>query len=242
MRVENTCIWFALATILLAGIARCAVAAEGEVAKPADTSDTDRQLLDDLQNDLLEGIDLDLPNDAKAPTPAGNDKTANGTSPADSGGDEDPLTAIGRRMLDVGARLAREDSSTATQDKQKKILADLEKLIENAQRQRGSSSAKGGNSAKTTAPKKLAKKSGGNNDASARAGATVESTERLGKAAAKKVDPKEIRDRIEATWGVLPEQVREQMRHAGGDDFLGEYELMIENYFKRLAERAGNRP
>ena len=218
--------------------------ADDEPKATNDQKETDQQLLDDLQNDLLEGIELDGPaaderKEHEDPS-KGRDAGPKDGDELRGGADEDPLTAIGRRMLEVEKRLAREDSSVATQAEQKKILADLKKLIDNAQRQKGSPSASSGSNGKTTAPKQLTRQPGGKDDASTQAGATVESTERLGKATAKKADPKEIRERIEATWGVLPEQVREQMRHAAEDDFLGDFELMIENYFKRLAERGAN--
>jgi hypothetical protein len=234
VRMILGCTWMVCAASL--------AVAEDDTQQAANNQQTDQQLLDDLQNDLLEGIELAKPpNEVKKNDQPSRDAK---TKPLSIGGatDGDPLTAIGRKMLDVGRRLAQEDSSLATQAQQKQILEDLKKLITNAQQRKGSSSARGGSSTKTTAPKQLGKTPSGQKDSSAKAGATVESTERLGKADSKKVDPAEIRQRVEASWGVLPEQVREQMRHAAGDDFLGEFELMIENYFKRLAEPEVNRP
>ena len=211
------------------------------------TSDSDKQLLEDLQTDLLEGIELDLkPDDDKSgnkPSQPELPKDDDATGPrTGSSADEHPLTPIGRKMLEVEDRLGRRDSSAATQAMQEQIVAELQKLIKNARRRRGSGSAHGGSAGKTTPRAGLGKKPGGKSGSAARAGAIVESTERLGRAAAKKVDPKDVQQRVEASWGVLPEQVREQMRHDAGEDFLGEYELMIENYFKRLAESESNRP
>jgi hypothetical protein len=248
MNHPRTSLRIILALMLVVGVSGRTLA-EDDKPKP-EKKKADQQLLEDLQNDLLEGIELDLPpkkdekknKHDKPNQPQDEPVDGTGDSAAVGGGDEDPLTTIARKMLDAGQRLAREDSSDQTQALQKQIAADLKKLIANAKKRQGSSSASGGSKTKTTAPKKIGKKPGGKNDASARAGATVESTERLGKADAKKADAEQIRQRVEASWGVLPEQVREQMRHAAGDDFLGEFELMIENYFKRLAEHEPIRP
>ena len=37
-------------------------------------------------------------------------------------------------------------------------------------------------------------------------------------------------------WGHLPPQIREQMLQSYSDEFLPQYELEIERYFRRLAE------
>ena len=214
----------------------------------AAASDSDKQLLEDLQTDLLEGIELDPKPSEKKPSkeirqpdlPEDDDPSS--TKSAGGSPDEHPLTPIGRKMLDVEDRLGRHDSSGDTQAMQEEIVKELQELIKNARMRKGSGSSSGGKSGKTTPRAGLGKKPGAKSGSASRAGATVESTERLGKAAAKKVDPKDVQKRVEASWGVLPEQVREQMRHSAGEDFLGEYELMIENYFKRLAESDGNKP
>jgi hypothetical protein len=60
--------------------------------------------------------------------------------------------------------------------------------------------------------------------------------ERQGRAEAAQLDMDELRDMIEEIWGHLPGRAREQMQNAQVEGFLPEYELLIEEYFKRLAE------
>ena len=47
---------------------------------------------------------------------------------------------------------------------------------------------------------------------------------------------------IQRVWGHLEERLRQQMRTAGVESFLPEYEAMIEAYYKRLDERPLNGP
>jgi hypothetical protein len=52
--------------------------------------------------------------------------------------------------------------------------------------------------------------------------------------------PASLADRkalVRDLWGHLPPQIREQMLQAHSDEFLPKYELEIEKYFRRLAER-----
>jgi hypothetical protein len=43
------------------------------------------------------------------------------------------------------------------------------------------------------------------------------------------------------TWGHLPARAREQMLQNPPERFLPQYELMIERYYKRLAEQQTGR-
>ena len=40
-------------------------------------------------------------------------------------------------------------------------------------------------------------------------------------------------------WGELPQRDREQMLQLPVEEFLPEYELLIEDYFRRLSEEKG---
>jgi hypothetical protein len=51
-----------------------------------------------------------------------------------------------------------------------------------------------------------------------------------------------LRAQIDRLWGSLPERQREQMSQLpGAEEFLPKYEVLLEEYFKRLAEQQDNR-
>ncbi len=216
----------ALAAILL-GAAAFAQQPE-QKAKPADSD-----LLKELESDLLE----DLPA-AKRPPPgkAGtkplspNDQRMQddlkegenlGLAP------ENPLAEIGRQMRAAQAKIAKRDTSQQTQSEQGKIVAALEKLIEQAKKQGGSGnkSASGRGTGKA-----------GPGDGQATPGAPQESTDRVGKPQSDAAQTTDVRDLLQRIWGHLPEKMRDEMQNAVSDQFLPKYEKLIEEYYQRLAE------
>lgn len=53
----------------------------------------------------------------------------------------------------------------------------------------------------------------------------------------------EMRDVLHKdVWGMLPERQRQQMLELPVEEFLPKYELLIEDYFRRLAEEPGQKP
>ena len=59
------------------------------------------------------------------------------------------------------------------------------------------------------------------------------------KSPGRKADMERTRARMMRLWGELPPHVREQMLQSPVEDFPPKYELMIEEYFRRLAEERG---
>jgi hypothetical protein len=51
-----------------------------------------------------------------------------------------------------------------------------------------------------------------------------------------RADAQQMQGLLKDLWGQLPEKAREQMLQTSPEQFLPKYELMIEQYFKRLAE------
>jgi hypothetical protein len=47
---------------------------------------------------------------------------------------------------------------------------------------------------------------------------------------------------MKALWGQLPQRARDQMLQSAPEEFLPEYELELEKYFKRLAEQERREP
>lgn len=142
----------------------------------------------------------------------------------------DPLTQIGNRMRKVEGLIQQRDTSRNTQEMQRQIATDLDSLIEQMQKQQKKSS--GGKSGK----------SGQQSDASG-AGNTKpterpsESTQRVDKGTAKSDNAAELQKMIKEVWGHLPPRLREQMQNVTDEQFLPQYEKLIEEYYRRLAEQ-----
>ena len=58
----------------------------------------------------------------------------------------------------------------------------------------------------------------------------------MGKAEDARPDPELVKGMMKDTWGHLPAQAREEMLQNSPERFLPQYELLIERYYKRLAE------
>jgi hypothetical protein len=63
-----------------------------------------------------------------------------------------------------------------------------------------------------------------------------DSTDRMGKAEEARPDPELVKGMMKDTWGHLPQRAREEMLQNSPERFLPQYELLIERYYKRLAE------
>ena len=219
------------------------------VDKPAKSLDD--QLLEDLDGDLIDGdlIDDDLIDDLSddLEDDADNDKALADDlgGGADVGGDDDPLSGIGRKMRTVSKKLVGRDSAQQTQKLQKDIVDRLNELIEqikNNSRKSGSSGSKSGAKKKQSANKRSTPKIAGRKSGSAPAGGRTaskpaqDSEDRVGRSKAK-VDMQAMEKLMKDLWGHLPEKTREEMLQAASVQFLPKYELKLEKYFKRLAEK-----
>jgi TolA-binding protein len=193
-------------------------------ARPADAD-----LLQELESDLLKGLpaarkaapkkdlspdDQRLQDDLKA----GEDLSA---------APENPLLEIGRQMRAVERRIAQRDTSQETQSDQGKIVAALQKLLEQATQQEGNAS----NSASGRGTGKA-----GAGDGQAQPGAPQESTDRVGGPQTEAAQTADVRNLLQRIWGHLPEKMRDEMRNAVSDQFLPKYEKLIEEYYQRLAD------
>jgi hypothetical protein len=226
-----------LAALLLALPApRPALAADGAGAEDLADSLEDA-LLEDLGDDFLKKPDAEKPTEQK---PAGKNEPAEkkivGEDIGQGPEEQDPLARIGRQMRMVEKLLARREELKRAPELQQQIVQDLEELIERIKRQKsqqqsqGSKSGKpGGQRSKVQQPGKQPGQAPGNQPAR-------DSTDRLGQEAAKRVDMAHMQDLMKDVWGQLPDRAREQMLQSSVDQFLPEYEVLIEKYFRRLAE------
>jgi len=228
--------WLALAAAtftLLASVNWAAAQTRPAVDKPATKSRSlDQQLLDDLDRELLKG----LPRAAKS-LERGDKEAAPSTnrekSPETDGRSADsqnPLANIAQRMRSVEGRIAARDTSAATQAEQAKILAELEALLAAAGQAKQQQGKAGG----------AAQAGVGTGNASA--GPPRDSTDRIERGNKEPVETADVKDVLRRFWGHLPDKLREEMQQSLSEQFLPQYERLIEKYYKRLAEERPGGP
>lgn len=220
------------AAIVLALLAPSTSFAQRTDQRPNENSDAD--LLKELEADLLK----DLPS-AKTPKDSAGKGAAKRSADdqqlledlregEDLGSQpENPLLRIGKQMRMVQDRIGKQDISEETQTAQSDIVAELERLIEQAQKQNNQQNK--GASGRGTGK-------AGVGDGQATPGAPQDSTDRVGKPRTETPQAADVRNLLERIWGHLPEKTRDEMRNALSDQFLPKYERLIEEYYKRLAE------
>jgi len=214
-------------------------------------SPLDQELLDGLGSDPLDPVDR---NSAQPGAPGGEDGDG-----AARGEDEDwqqrlrrelgaaaekesdnPLLEIARKMRDAQGRLDRQDAGSTTQIVQKEIVEDLDKLIDEARKAAkqcagGQCRAQGVAARQPVGQPPAGGEPEGGQSSDPRAG---ESSPRPRTASdrPREVDLEQVRAIIKELWGELPEREREQMLESPPEEFLPKYELLIEEYFRRLSE------
>ncbi len=150
--------------------------------------------------------------------------------------EEHPLKKLGREMREVQQRIGAQDTAEGTQQMQKAIAAELAQLIEQAQKK-----PQGGKSAGNNQPGNGSAQAGAESG-SANSKPGQQSTQRLDKGEQTQTQMNEVKDALRRIWGHLPEKEREEMIGALGEQFLPKYERLIEDFYKRLAERPAARP
>ncbi len=189
--------------------------------------DLEKQLLGDLEKELLEGLD-GKPADSRKGEPS--KAAAPGGAVADEG-ETDPLTQIASQMREVERLIAEAQTAGKTQQLQTKIVADLQSLLvqlqkqQQQQRQQRQKQAGGGD-----------KQPGDQQQNSPSNKPARDSSTRLDRPEETKLDVGEIANLIKEVWGQLPERASQRMPQVTIDRFLPKYESMIEEYFRRLAE------
>ena len=236
-------------------------------AKPAEPSldeallrDLDNELLDgagDLKPDPLptrpakpsKAASGDAGKPAEKPAPAGDDAAEpliDGEAILDGedlGSEaEDPLSRVGRQMRRAEELIERLQSPDKTAKLQQQIVQDLERLAQQlekqCQQQKPGSGQKSG--MQQTAGRKEVMQPGtqqGKEPGKENEGPVKDSTDRLGKNNVQKADMAAMKDLMKDLWGQLPLRDREQMLQSSPEQFLPKYELLIEKYYKRLAEQ-----
>lgn len=251
-------------------LAPAAEEAEKEKTEPGAASSApsgealDRQLLEGLGEDFLPDLNkLPAPSPAQPPPDQPKTKQPQPTEPpagdADHnapaidhhlgedvvpGGEQHPLARIGRQMQSVEQRLAARDASQQTQQIQEEILAQLDELLK--QRQRRPQSPDSGDSPQNRQASRRSDpqqaqpgdgQPGQNSQQPAR-----DSTDRVDPGAAETAKAEDLDRILQQLWGHLPQRQREQLLQTSREQFLPKYELLIEQYFRRLSADAEEAP
>ena len=234
--------------LLVAG--SLAVADDKPTGDPAEAASLDQQLLESLSNELLEG--LTPTQETPAPEARGMGAKQNESQPQPGAQTEgtdgedfgttkhDPLAAVGQRMRKSEQLLKQREFEDETVLVQKQIVSDLESLIEQLKCQQCQGGASG--QQKQTASKSAQKKpsgGGGQPGGVSREGAARESTQRRtgGETQAEQTTRIDRDEFARQLWGDLPDRTRQQMLNSSVEQFLPEYQDMIEKYFRRLVEQ-----
>ena len=227
-----------LCTVATIGFATSLFADDKKPAKPS----LDEQLLESLDSELLEGLETTPPDGANGKS------SPDGGEPANiSTTDEDVFTRISKRMREAERLIAGAESKSTAKKIQKDIITDLDKLIAELEKQ--CQKCQGGSCSNSKPSDQVAqreqvkqpsqspsqKPSEGQHDAKNPA---KDATERLGKDEARQASLEKMKSLLkEDRWGELPAKAREQMLQLSPEQFLPKYELLIKEYYKRLAER-----
>jgi hypothetical protein len=156
--------------------------------------------------------------------------------------------AVKRRLQEMVTRMAdttkllsdKKDPGEVTQETQRRIVADLDVMIELARQQQqqqsssSSSQQQPGQQRQPGQPQPGGQKGEGGTQA-----ATSEQLPRGGHA-----DPVtgDMRNRDPANpWGVLPPRDRDQISHGANEEYLSAYKDMIDRYYQALAEMGKTR-
>jgi hypothetical protein len=207
----------------------------------------DDELLKDLDNELLEGAG-DLKAGLPQPGAAGKPGEAAADVPPIDGEDvgmpgeqQDPLLHVSQEMRSAEEWIPQRNRRTAAEQVQQRIVENLTRLIQQAeqQQQQAQQSSKPSQKKSQSSQRQSAKQSqpsSGGQPGKESTQPAQDSTERMGKARQVRPDAEMVKSLMKDTWGHLPERDREQVLQHSPEQFLPQYELMIERYYKRLAE------
>ena len=232
---------YSIAALIAVTTVQSIVAAE---LKPEPTPQTesknelDKQLLDSLQNELLEGADEGA---MKGEGPAADGASSEAAGEDIRAENEHPLSQIGARMRIAGEQIAAEKPGPKTRALHDQIVGDLEKLIRELEKEcarcKGGGSPQNSQAQKSQRPSVKQSKGSGQAQSNQNSNKPArDSTTRVGKNDARSPSPEELTHLIRDVWGQLPERARQRLLQSPPEEFLPKYEVLIEKYYRRLAE------
>jgi hypothetical protein len=196
-------------------------------------SPLDRQLLEDPPEPLEnQSQEADMEKELKAMGKRLHRELGPGAVPED----EHPLLQISRQMREAGALLALADVGPKTQEAQAAAIAGLEWLIQQAHKMRRSPS---GSPSQQASVRSASGGQGTQPDDSQQAPGEQPQPKTLVSSPAAQTKPlsqEQLQDLMrKVPWGDLPQRVREELLQLPPEEFLPKYQLLIEQYYRRLA-------
>jgi hypothetical protein len=214
---------------------------------PGDTKPSlDEQLLKDLDNELLEGLDdLPKPKTAKPTDDAGKtpDQEPAGED-IGQGAEDDPLGRVARQMRLAERLIPAPKEAPKTTKTQKQIVSSLEELIQQMEKQCQKSGSSSGSKPgqQQTAQREPIKQPKPGEAKKPSDKPSRDSAKRRGPDEVRPGDLAELRNLMKDVWGQLPAKARDEMLQSPPEKFLPKYELLIEKYYQRLAEEQQRSP
>ncbi len=154
---------------------------------------------------------------------------------------DNPFIKLSRQVRDAERRLKEADSGEQTQEMQRKIVEDLDKLIAQIEKQQQQKSQSQSQSKKPNSPqqgkKQPAKQPKPGDQPGQEAEKPTDSGDQLANRKNEKPTTGKLQDMLEKVWGELPERQRQDVMQASFDDFPAKYQYVIEEYFKTLLKR-----
>jgi hypothetical protein len=152
---------------------------------------------------------------------------------------DNPLLNIAQSMMQVRQRIVQTDAGPATLALQKQIVADLEQLIDqvrNSAGQNSSSAARADQMSRRQPNNATQAKSGKDENQQPGAKPASESaTQTTNKSRSHKIDMQEMQGMMKELWGELPKRERQQVLQTPVEEFVPEYQDLIEDYYRDLA-------
>lgn len=149
--------------------------------------------------------------------------------------DQQPLLAVARKMRRAEGRIAEKDPGDSTRKLQRQIVADIDELIQQLRRRcRKPGPGNSRPQASRGGPAKQPKPGSGRGNPGP--GRPPNPAGTAGNATPRRPDMKEMQQVIRELWGILPKRDREQVVQPPIEEFLPKYEILTEEYFRRLAE------
>jgi hypothetical protein len=193
-----------------------------------------------LDDELLKQLEGDDPGakSKQATKPSAGGEGRKG--PARTASD-DPFLRLTEEIRDAEARLRRTETGEETQQLQRKIVDDLEKLIaqieQQQQQRRQSQSQQQKNSPSQPQPGQPKPQPGQQQQCEQESSKARDSQQGTRSTANRKADPGNLKSLLEKAWGSLPERERQAVMQSSVDDFPTKYQAVIEEYFKTLLKR-----
>jgi hypothetical protein len=148
--------------------------------------------------------------------------------------------AVKQRLLDMVVRMERasgllnkKDPGEVTQETQRRIVSDLDIMIELARQQQQQSSSSS-SQAQPAQPRQPGQPQDGSQKGEG--GSTPATAEILPHGTYADPVTGELRNRDAANWGGLPPRDRDQVSHGANEEYLSSYKEMIDRYYQALSE------